>query len=166
MRITIDTNLINAKGREPSMIVIERWQAEGKLVLVGANRLLRETGSYTPAAYAKARAMPNVGEPLVWDAGGGLDDGAYFDGPAEPTCEQLAEVLFRSPAARLNKNQMNDVMHLLGHVGGGCGVFLTNDANDFVRDGRRETLKSRWGITVKTPAEYVEEMVVQHGWSR
>ena len=166
MRVTIDTNLINVRGGEPSMGIIERWQAEGRLVLVGANRLLRETGAYSPRAYAKARGMPNVGEPLVYDSGGAYDDGAYYDGPAEPTFEHLAGVLFRRSSDGVTANQANDIMHLLGHVGAGCDVFLTNDVKDFIADGRRETLRSRWRIEVKTPAEFVDEMVAQRGWGR
>jgi hypothetical protein len=165
MRVTIDTNLINVRGGEPSMGVIERWDAEGKLVLVGASRLLRETAPYTAAAFAKAKSMPNVGEPLVWDAGAAYDTDAYFDGPAEPSFAGLASVLFpRMRRDQLNQNQTHDVMHLLAHVGARCDVFLTNNTKDFIKDMRRERLAMRWRICVQTPAEFVEEMVTTRGW--
>lgn len=165
MRVTIDTNCLNAYGRAPPSVgVIERWAAEGKIERRGTERLLHEA-RYGEKARAKARAMPNVGEPMVLDVSF-FDSGAYLPEKAEPSFAQIASILFPGmDVSALAQNEVNDVMHLLAHHDSGGDIFVTGDVKDFIAAPRRDLLRERWGIFVMTPDEAVAHLRALHQWS-
>lgn len=151
IQLTIDSNVINVRGRLAAMNTIEKWQSEGKVLLVGAQRLTNEMRGY---ADAKVKTMKNVSEPMVW----GISDWGSKWGAAGPVPDykELAEVLFPKVRwDRLNQNQQNDVMHLMGHCDSDSKVFITSDIKDFIKRGRRERLRDKFGIEVMTPEEFV-----------
>jgi hypothetical protein len=65
-KLTIDTNVINAKQALPAMNKLEQWRDEGKLEIVGAYRLKREIAEYkNQKAKEKEAKIPNVSEPII-----------------------------------------------------------------------------------------------------
>ncbi|CCQ90269.1 hypothetical protein NITGR_270029 [Nitrospina gracilis 3/211] len=46
IKLTIDTNLVNVKNSLPSMNTLERWEVEGKVTLIGTERLRMETENH------------------------------------------------------------------------------------------------------------------------
>jgi len=163
LRLTIDTNLINTKGKLEPMNTLERWAAEGKVELVGAARLLLETEAHVQAS-RKAKSMENVGEPMVWDKS--MWDLSNWAAEGGVSFTDVAAVLFpRSKPFELTPNQDNDVMHLMGHGYGNSDIFLTDNTRDFIRDGRSEKLQEQFQLRVMTPAEAVKMLVDKHGWS-
>ncbi len=166
--ITIDTNLINAKQRFPSMNKLERWCDEGKISIVGTFRLKMEIGAYkNKQASEKERNIPNIAEPCVLDQSF-ADAGAYCVGSDNnaPQFWDLAGIMFpRKDYRRLTKNESNDVMHLMSHYFSGSSIFITNDKKDFISNNRREQLKSKFGIIIMTPDEVVKEFKTKFGWT-
>lgn len=165
-KLTIDTNLINSKQRLADMNMLERWRDEGKLEFIGTQRLKREIAAYkNPAASAKEASIPNISEPLVWGVGN-WNEGNWADEDDTPEFLDVAKVLFPAIAPEaLNENQQSDVMHLLAHVTAKADVFVTNNTKDFVNDGRREQLKTKFQITVMTAEEVVTDLSSKNGWS-
>jgi hypothetical protein len=161
VRLTIDTNAINARGRLEAMNTLERWRDEGWVQLDATTRLLDET-SEDEARAAKAATLNNISEP--WILGVGRLGSMYLAGPG-PGFREIASILFPR-VRRLTANQQNDVMHMLSHAHGGGDYFITNDKKDFIKSGRREELRSEFGIEVLTPDEAVEVLHRLHGWAK
>ena len=166
-KLTIDTNLINAKQKNLSMNKLEQWCDEGKLIIVGAYRLTVEIAAYkNQKASCKELKIPNIAEPLVLDKS--CLDSSYL-APSDnnaPEFGDIASILFpQKDYALLSDNDSNDVMHLMGHYYAKADIFLTNNTNDFVKDGRREVLKKQFGIVVMTPEEAVDAFLDKYGWS-
>jgi hypothetical protein len=93
-RVTIDTGCINVKQADCHLNVLERWGAEGKIVLERADALLRELRGADRIAKAEALSP----HPPVWVMGVsrmGIDTflaGPDMTGPIEDT-------LFQRPMA-------------------------------------------------------------------
>lgn len=165
VKITIDANLINARGKLPAMNALEKWQAEGKLQLVGAQRLEDEIASHPlqPEANAKVARMENISEPAVW--GISKWGKATWASAGKVSYKELASILF--PAVDLEKlsdNQKNDVMHLLGHAYSDSEIFITDNTKDFIANGRQETLLSGFKILVMTASNAITFLSERHGW--
>lgn len=161
MRLTIDTNCINTKGRIEAMNTLERWETEGKVKLFRTQRSLLEAGN-SSARREKVLNRANVGEPAIADISF-LDSDAYLDGPG-PEFDSVFKLLFRGidpGEQKPENNHMTDVMHLLSHASSGNDVFVTND-NDFLREA--DKLKRQWGIVVMKPDAVVAECQRIHGW--
>lgn len=164
LSLTIDTNLINVHQRIPSMNTLERWQKEGKVKLVGTERLKDETSS-DPRARNKVNAMPNVSEPGMWNVSrwGRANWSNKTNGPS---FNELAGVLFphQKNLSSLSENDTNDVMHLMAHAHNNCDFFLTENKKHFIKGGRKNLLKDKFGIIVDTPQEAVKYFSEKYGW--
>ena len=165
VRLTIDTNCVNAKSREAAMNTLERWAEEGKVQLDGSLRFDMETKKYARAVPARSATIAaktgkinDVSEPANFDAS--FLDESYCDGEG-PDFEEIASVLFpsmRRDDVEKDENKANDVMHLVSHASGGGSIFVTKDEKDFIKGHRRDVLKDKWGIVVMTPDEAVEHL--------
>ncbi len=163
LRITIDTNCINATRKIKAVNTLERWETEGKIQLDATTRLLLETGNHS-ARRAKSAAMNNIAEPAI--LGQSFLDVAYIPSLG-PQFDQVAAVLFpgmRPDQVEADTNKANDVMHLLSHHDGGGDFFVTNDSKDFIKADRRQLLRARFGIVVMTAAEMVEHLSSEYSW--
>ena len=49
-----------------------------------------------------------------------------------------------------------DVDHLLAHIIEKRDYFVTSDEKDFIKNGKREKLKSEFGVEIMTPEEFVK----------
>ncbi len=167
IKLTIDTNLINARQKDWRMNKIEQWRDEGKLSVVGTHRLTMEVAAYkNEKALDKEKKIPNVHEPGVLDKS--CFDSCYFASSENnsPQFWDISSILFpRKDWKKLSDNESNDVMHLMAHYYAKVDIFLTNNTNDFVKDGRRESLKGKFGIVVMTPQEVVDEFSKTYDWS-
>ena len=164
MKLTIDTNIINVRGKLPAVNTLERWQAEGKVQLIGTERLKDETASHKKASQ-KVNSMPNVSEPMV--LGVSRLGHAYLAGEnSGPGFMELAQVLFpnQKDPLSLSNGDTNDVMHLVSHAHSKNEVFVTNNTKHFIANGRREKLKDGFGIVIMTPEEVVDHLSARHGW--
>lgn len=56
-KITIDTNLINAKQGLPAMNTLERWRGEGKLEIIGTQRLIKRAEAGDVTAMTKVATL-------------------------------------------------------------------------------------------------------------
>lgn len=95
VKLTIDSNLLNVRQGIPAMNVLERWQSEGKIELVGAQRLISEIEKHPlqPEANDKVKEMPNVSEPMVWGVSSWGESKWGAEGDV-PEYKELAKVLF------------------------------------------------------------------------
>ena len=160
VKITIDANLINVRGCHDAMNKLEQLRDQGKVELVGAQRLMDEIRRHPmqPAANHKVSSMRDVNEPFVLDYSA-LGFG-YLPEEGRPQFDEIANILFpRMDARTLNSNEANDVMHLLGHCYSNSDYFVTDDRHDFIEDGRRELLRERFGIVVMTAGEMVDHLI-------
>jgi hypothetical protein len=172
VKLTVDTNLINAKGRRTGMNTLERWELEGKVRLCAAQRLVDETSNHESRA-AKASTMEQISEPAVWGsatiAGEQLGSrwgfsrwsSASMPGPAY---QDVASVLFPGCSIPLTKQDNNDVMFLMAHLFAGNDIFVTNNKKDFIRDGRQAAITERFGTKVMTDDEAVDFLRAEHSW--
>ena len=149
-RLTIDTSALNARGSVPAMNLIERWAAEGRVVLFVPPEVLAEArahrGRKGRAMYAaKARAL---------DGGAGGKGGGEDRAGEKVRAGEMAAVLFpHTQPARLTPSQRRDARILALHRRTGNDAFITLDTRHFIQKGRRERLAAR-GIRVMTPAEF------------
>ncbi len=166
IKITIDTNLINSKQKLPAMNKLEQWRDEGKLEIVGTQRLKREVADYkNDIASAKEASIPNVSEPMVWDISAWGESKWGAEGEI-PEYKELAKTIFPTvPLDKLNQNQQNDVMHLMGHADCDSDIFVTSNIKDFINDGRREQLKAKFQIVTMTAEEVVADFSTRYGWA-
>ncbi len=159
VKITIDTSLINVRGRHGAMNILEKMHGQGKIELVGAQRLVDEVRPHPkqPEADHKVSTIRNISEPVV--LGHSCFGSAYLAKDGGPQFDDIASILFpgRDPRS-LCSNKSNDVMHMLGHSYSDSDYFLTDDKKDFIANGRRELLRARYGIVVMTPDEMVEHL--------
>lgn len=166
-KLTIDTNVINARQNLPAMNKLEQWRDEEKIRIVGTHRLKMEVAAYkNPKASEKEKKLPNVSEPMV--LGKSYLGHSYLAAPKKnaPQFCDLSAIMFPGrDHNQLSNNESNDVMHLISHFFAESDVFVTNNTNDFINDGRREQLKEKFGIKVMTADEAVAELSSKHGWS-
>jgi hypothetical protein len=160
LQITIDTNVINTKGELVSMNILERWHSEGKLNLVGTQRLIDETKTYPPAK-SKVESMANVSEPATWSISA-WGSGYWSEEDGGLNFLTIAQVLFPGKdSLNLAKNDKNDVMHLVGHANSDSKIFITEDKN-FLKFGR--CLQDDLGIIVMSPKQAVEHLATHFDW--
>ena len=167
-KITIDSNLINVRGAIQEMNEIEELHQEGKIDIVGAQRLYDEMKDYNSDAFDKAKGYENISEPFT--IGYSAIGSAYIAGEDDiPSFHAFASILFPDQDIKsLNENQTNDIMHIIAHAHSDADIFLTNNSKDFI-DAKRsninrgEDLKnykrhqlSDFNITVMTPREFLE----------
>lgn len=158
-RLTVDVNLMAAELAVAGMDVLKRWMREGKIELVEVERP-RTAGDVwsTPdpvlraprgrGGYHYANSRPKI----VRDSGA-----ASF--------RRVASVLFPlKDCDKLNMAQVNDVSHLIKHHLSRNELFVTGNRRDFLDDGRREALKSAFGVVAMTPADAVAILGRMEGW--
>lgn len=157
-RLTLDTGCINAKGRDPDLNTLEKWQASGDLELQRSSAMLAELKGADRIAKANSLGP----HPNLFTVGSSAIGGAdVLAGPDLP--HELQQVLFPT-ANPLTENQRNDIEHLRQHVRTGGDVFVTHNPNDFITRGRQETLAS-CGVWVLSPSEVVTLLRDLYGWS-
>ena len=163
MIITIDSCLINSKKKLPEMNELEELAKKGVIKIVGTERLIQETENHS-LRKAKAESYKNISEPYT--VGKSRIGSFYISGGEGFKFKELASILFPSKQPlELNKNESNDVMHLVSHTHSDSEYFITNNTKDFIdarktnenRNGSYLNHKKKelniLGIKVATPKE-------------
>ena len=164
--ITIDTCLINSKNKLEEMNCLEDLAKNGVIEIVGTDRLLQETENHH-LRKSKAKSYKNISEPFT--VGYSRIGGFYISDGKGPEFNEIASILFPSKTpSELDRNESNDVMHLISHAHSKSNYFVTNNTRDFI-DAKR-TNKNRnvlyknkkrnqlikLGIIVVTPKEMLK----------
>jgi hypothetical protein len=174
IQITIDTCLINTKHKLEEVNRLEALNKLGLIKIVGTDRLLQET-EYNIRRLKKAESYENIGEPFT--IGFSRIGKAYIsDGKKRPSFNEIASILFpKININDLNRNQSNDVMHLIAHIHSESDYFITDNSRDFInakrdnknRDGGYRNQKriqlEEIGIKVFSPKEIIEVLEKEHG---
>lgn len=172
LRITIDTNCVNASGRQEDMTVIEKYKERGLIEICTTIRMLNEMGEDISKPLTKlqrkAKQYPEIQISnrwgmMRWDEGnyGPLPDDAQIPKP-----EEIVEVLFPNETWEsltndsTKKGMLNDVLHLQVHIYSQNDYFVTMD--DHFLD-KRVLLKERFGVGIYTPSEMREELEARFG---
>ena len=171
MIITIDSNLINIKGKDNELKEIEHYSKTGLFEIVGTQRLLDEMERYNPDAFEKAMSYKNVSEPMTI--------GEYRVGKGYISSEDKSDLKFKIVALEmfpnktienLNVDERNDIMHIISHYHSNSDIFLTRNSKDFI-DGKKTNRNRhldqknrvrKWfetfGVKIKTPTEFLIEI--------
>lgn len=158
--VAFDTNCINARGRDPSMSVMEAWHADGRLRLRPTFRVLVEARD--PLRSAKAKRMGILPEPAIWGVSA-WDTSCYYDASGPPF-DKIARILFpRVPRAQLSQNQKNDVMHVITAIGVDADILVSND-QDITASTKADALRSL-GLLVLSSADAVAHLRSRFGWT-
>lgn len=157
-RITVDTCCINARQHDEAMNRLERWDAQGKLVLERTPAMTRELkGSGRIEKSARLASQQPV-----WVLGASTLGRDTF--PAGPDRgEALVRELFPD-ARKMISNDYEDAEHLRMHVIHGADAFVTNDKRAFLLGGRQE-YQRRMGVWIFQPPELVQLLEALHAWS-
>jgi predicted nucleic acid-binding protein len=168
IKITIDSNLINLRNSIKEMNKIEELNEQGKIQIVGAQRLYDEMKEYNKDAFSKAEKYENISEPFT--IGYSAIGSAYIAGEYNiPSFQTFASILFpNQDIDLLSRNQTNDIMHLIAHAHSDSDFFITNNTVDFIdakrtNKNRGQELKNHKRyqlrdihIIVMTPKEFLE----------
>jgi len=139
VQITIDTNVINAKGRLLAMNKIMEWHASHRVLV-----------SYTREPLEDEITM---GSPQWFKTAAYLNQNLHADDPQFLLrAKKLREMMFPTTAS-LNVRQNRDIEHLVGAIHHANDFFLTND-EDFLRCAQE--IYGEFDIEVMTPEDFVE----------
>ena len=157
-RVTLDTNCVNAAGRNIDLNILESWAEAGHLELQRSDAMLQELSG--EQRVAKAGSIPS--HPGLFRFGvsafGGSDVLAGPDMGSE-----IRSILF--PMVRnLIARQEFDIQQLRLHIQTGGDLFVTLNKNDFITHGRQAQLRGR-GIWVLLPEETVGLLRKLYGWT-
>lgn len=153
-KLTIDINLMNEPTALPSIEKLKAWKDEGKIELIEAE---------PPAGAFRAPEPP---KPVPTSRGGRFATwGRVKKVTGSIAFNNVAAVLFpQKNSQKLSMGEVNDVAHLIKHHGSKNELFVTGNLKDFIEEGKRERLKSAFGILALTPDEAVAMLTNLEGW--
>lgn len=154
-RLSLDTNCVNVKQAHAEINLLERWAAEGKVVLERSDVFLQELKGYLRRS--KAALIP--AHPAVWELGvaGRSELGVTTILAGPDVADEVKAIMFPTTTT-VNSNQMADIDHIRDHVRTGSHAFVTLNVNDFTRHGKQADLRRR-GIWVFTPLEVTQLLI-------
>ena len=158
-KLTIDVNLMHVDPKLPPIDKLKKWKEEGKLDLIEAEpskNTEREPAFGWPGAAPKPPenrfARNNRGRPKK-------------DPSSGTNFKRVAAVLFpHKDSQKLNMSEINDVAHLIQHHTSKNELFITCNGKNFIESGKRELLKSYFGVIAMTPDEAVAMLSKMEGW--
>lgn len=152
LKVAIDTNLINARGRAEGMDVIENWHKEGLIEIIGTERLRQECNNDF-LRKAKAKNYRNIHEP--WILGKSYISTAYPSSTNNgPDFHTVWNIIFPNKEKLVEKDE-NDIMHILSVIHGRTAdCFITNDSHFL---DKKDELKAI-GVKVFNTSEFIDAM--------
>lgn len=165
--IAIDTNIRNLKQTDTVLNLLHQYHDEGLIKIVVAQSYIEENKD-TDEAFDAAMKFENIKEP--WTIGFGRMESAYIsDGKPRASVKDISSVLFPEFSLdELNRNQKNDIMHIVSCIHKGVEYFVTRNKFDFIATKRNNANRNeesrhndkrialkKHGITVLTPEELV-----------
>ena len=160
-KLTIDVNLMDTELNIPAMNTLKRWKEEGKLDLIEADgRGAPKKEVYT---WPGAPKSTEPAEKPAWK--GGKARSGKMNESGKANFKSVAAVIFpgKDPM-KLNLKEINNVAHLIKHHSVKNEIFVAAKESEFITSGRRDLLKSYFGIIVMTPDEAVEALTELQGW--
>lgn len=151
--ITIDANVINAKGKIKAMNQVEQLARAGRICIVKTDTLDTELSQGYRPGLEKSSAYPEDTGVSVLDhsrlghavLGGATDD------------EHFGEILFvlfgLKDRQAYTKNEIRDAMYLKTHIDRQRDFFITNDGAFL---DKRDELQNRFSAVVCTPTECLQ----------
>lgn len=157
-KLTVDVGVLDSANQTVSVGTLQRWQTQGRVELVPAERSREAREADAPYNWPGApKRKPSWrggkrGSSLQKESGG-----ANF--------RTVAAILFpgKDPL-RLAMGEINNIAHLIRHHSIHHEVFVTVNRQGFIDDGRRDGLKSAFGIVIMTPDETVAMLKELQGW--
>ena len=157
-KLTIDGYLLTAEDPSKAMKTLKRWKEEGKVELVDVDP--PKTAREQPYGWPGAPPKPPSPYPQRNMSRGRLKK----DEPGSPGFKGIASVLFpHKDPQKLSMTEINDVAHLLIHHASKNELFVTPNQG-FIDGGKRERLKTAFGIIAMTPDEAVSMLSEMEGW--
>lgn len=157
--VTLDTNCINAKGRDEALNCLEDLERQGTIELRKTDALDIDL---TDDKGANAEKRRRKSAKLPEDMGICILDYSRLDhtrlaGEADASAmDGLAQLLFRDSLRALAGNNrhrhVTDVMHLYTHIMHRRDYFVTRD-HDFL--DHAETIRKEYGTRVGTPEQCI-----------
>ncbi|MGD9492005.1 MAG: hypothetical protein AB7V36_01475 [Bacteroidales bacterium] len=170
IKIAIDTNIRNLKQTDPVLNLLHQYHNEGLIEIVVAQSYIEENKD-TDEAFDAAIKFENIKEPFV--IGFGHIGSAYIsDGKPRASVKEISSVLFPDFSLdELNRNQKNDVMHIVSCIHKEVEYFVTRNKYDFIATKRNNLNRNdegrhndkrialeKLGINILTPEEMVEKI--------
>ncbi len=155
LTITIDTNVINARGKDAAMNQLEQWYAEGKIGLFKTDVMDTELQDGYRKGLEKAVQYKEDLGVGVWGSSrwGHALWASEEDGN---TLNELKVTLF-GKKSDYTKQEIRDAMALLTHSRNRRDFFVTNDAG--ILD-KKEALRT-FGISVGNPVDCVAWLLIR-----
>lgn len=140
----------------PAMDTLKRWKTQGKIDLI-------EAAPPRTVAYGWPGSPP---KPAPFQRGGPRQRmRVKKDPPGGVNFKGVASVIFPNrDSQKLNMGEINDVAHLVKHHASKHEFFVTVNLGGLIQNGRRESLKSCFGIIAVTPDEAVQMLGSLEGW--
>ena len=151
---TIDTNLINARGKHPHMNISEDLHSKGLIKIVKTDAMDTEMlGSYQKGLlksqqYDEIQGYGFFGyERFDHSVIGHVEDGGLN--------QSIVMALFPGKSySELSDNDCRDVMHIQAHIINKSDYFVTRDGVIFAATDAL----ARLGVRVRTPEKLLEEL--------
>ncbi len=145
------------------METIKKWKAEGKIDVLEVDKptVSREQPTH---GWPGAPPKPVPERTGSWK---GKNRPAKMKESGNANFKSIASILFpgKDPL-RLNMTEINTIAHLIRHHSIKNEIFVTVNTKDLISDGRRDVLKSQFGIIIMTPEEVVKMLPVLSGWEK
>lgn len=149
--LTIDTNRINAYGKDLAMNELERLHREGKIELLKTHVMDTETqGSYQRGLEKASQYREDLGVGIWGHFRWG--HAVYANREEGKRFSEIRNTLFgfRSGSEAYTKQEIRDVIALMTHLGNNRDYFVTHDSA-FLK--KRKDLGEKFGAIVCTSRE-------------
>lgn len=155
LRVTIDTNAINARGRNPHLRQLETWHGLGLIEIIRTRILTEEIQPYADGL-RKAHSYSERTSGFVMRRST-VRGGDVVGGPnAYRWLPAVTQILFPDKSfEELHVRSQRDVMHLCIHKANRLDYFVTMD-NDIL--GHAAALRNEVGITALSPEDAAREI--------
>lgn len=155
LRITIDTNLINARQKLPEMNILEDMHTKGLIEIVKTDAMDTEMLEGYKKGLEKSQQYREI-------QGYGVFGYSRFDHSVFGTVEDggltqsIVMALFPGKScAELSDNDLRDVMHVQAHITNKGDYFITEDK---IILAAADSLR-KLGIRIRTPEMLLKELV-------
>ena len=154
LRITIDTNLINARQKLPEMNTLEEMHKKGLVEIVKTDAMDTEMLNGYKKGLEKSQQYREIQGYGVF--GHSRYDHAIYSGEDDGGLTQsVVMALFPGKAcSELSDNDIKDVMHIQAHITNKCDYFITEDK--IILDAA-ELLK-KLGVRIRTPSDLLKDI--------
>lgn len=162
-KLTIDSDLLNAKEKQPAVNLLVKWKTEGKLDLIETDPAKVEEDPRNPRTGWPGAPPQREEKPLpAWRGRRGAPKPGAG---ASIKFADVASVLFPGKnSQKLSMTDINQVARIVRHHTGKNEIFVTGTPEVFIAGGRREHLKRVFGVIVMTPDETVKSLREMEGW--